>query len=221
LQELGQQSDLDDPNADPWGKWRYMLKRGSDIDLADLEQNPRPIALPAPEPGRFYDEQLQTEDNKVDCCPPTFATALAQSHEIFDELAAEPAGLKMIHRRTRWMMNSWLRNLPQMARGDHANNPLWMHPSDATSRGLSAGDGVRVFNANGSVDAIVDFDEDLMPGVVAMSHGWGQKHNPGMSVAQANPGVNCNVLLPSGLGSFERLSSQAHMTGIPVDVEVL
>jgi hypothetical protein len=39
-----------------------------------------------------------------------------------------------------------------------------------------------------------------------------------MSVAAARPGVNPNALLPSGPGSFEPLSSQAHMTGVPVDV---
>jgi hypothetical protein len=30
--------------------------------------------------------------------------------------------------------------------------------------------------------------------------------------------VNPNALLPSGLGSFDPLSSQAFMTGVPVEV---
>ena len=64
-------------------------------------------------------------------------------------------------------------------------------------------------------------DDELMPGVVAMSHGWGNAGTSGMKVAQSAPGANCNALLPSGRGSFERLSSQAHMTGIPVEVEAL
>jgi hypothetical protein len=33
--------------------------------------------------------------------------------------------------------------------------------------------------------------------------------------------VNVNALLPSGPGSCERLSNQAHMTGIPVEIEKL
>jgi anaerobic selenocysteine-containing dehydrogenase len=219
LQELGQPSDLDDADADRWGKWRYMLKRGSDIDLADLMADPQPVALPKPEAGPFFDEQIQTEDQKVDCCPATFAEALTNAATIFAELQAEPDGFKLIHRRDSWMMNSWLRNLPRMQKGGRTTNPLWMHPSDAEGRGVRAGDAVRVFNANGVIEAVVDYDDALMPGVVAMSHGWGQAKNPGMSVAQQAPGVNCNVLLPSGPGSFERLSSQAHMTGIPVEVE--
>jgi hypothetical protein len=51
-----------------------------------------------------------------------------------------------------------------------------------------------------------------------MTHGWGQGQTRGMTVASATPGVNCNVLLPSGPGSFEPLSNQAHMTGVPVEV---
>jgi hypothetical protein len=42
-----------------------------------------------------------------------------------------------------------------------------------------------------------------------------------MRVAAEHPGANPNALLPSGPGSFEPLSSQAHMTGIPVDVLAL
>jgi hypothetical protein len=41
-----------------------------------------------------------------------------------------------------------------------------------------------------------------------------------MKVASAAPGVNCNALLPSGPGSFDPLSNQSHMTGIPVEVSL-
>ncbi len=60
--------------------------------------------------------------------------------------------------------------------------------------------------------------EDLMRGVVAMTHGGGHARTPGMRLANASPGTNCNVLLPSGTGSYEPLSSQAHMTGVAVEV---
>ena len=61
-------------------------------------------------------------------------------------------------------------------------------------------------------------DDELMPGVVSMVHGWGHAASPGLRVAAEHPGTNPNVLLPSGPGSYEPLSSQAHMTGIPVTV---
>ena len=62
--------------------------------------------------------------------------------------------------------------------------------------------------------------DELMPGVVAMVHGWGHRRTPGMRVAAEKHGVNCNVLLPSGPGSFEPLSNQSHMTGVPVEVRL-
>jgi anaerobic selenocysteine-containing dehydrogenase len=93
-----------------------------------------------------------------------------------------------------------------------------MHPDDAASRGLAEGARARVWNEHGEVVAAVSFDPDLLPGVVAMAHGWGNQATSGMRVAQEHPGVNASALLPSGRGSFEPLSSQAHMTGIPVEV---
>ena len=62
-------------------------------------------------------------------------------------------------------------------------------------------------------------DADLKRGVVALTHGWGNAKTPGMRVAHNTPGANQNVLLPSGAGSFDPLSNQAFMTGIPVEVE--
>jgi len=53
-----------------------------------------------------------------------------------------------------------------------------------------------------------------------MTHGWGHGASPALQVASNHPGVNVNALLPSGVGSFEPLSNQAHMTGIPVEVRV-
>ena len=73
----------------------------------------------------------------------------------------------------------------------------------------------------GELEAFVTLDDELMPGVVAMAHGWGNAGSTGLSVAGRHPGVNANRLLPSGPESFEPVSNQAFMTGIPVDVSPL
>jgi anaerobic selenocysteine-containing dehydrogenase len=92
-----------------------------------------------------------------------------------------------------------------------------MSPGDAERLGLAEGARVVCRSAHGAVQATLALDADLMPGVVAMTHGWGNART-GMSVAKAHPGVNANALLPTGVGSFEPLSNQAHMTGIAVEV---
>ena len=69
----------------------------------------------------------------------------------------------------------------------------------------------------GELEAAVRIDDAVRPGVVSIEHGWGRQS--GMRLATDKPGVNINRLLPSGPGSFDPLSNQAWMTGIPVTVE--
>jgi len=126
--------------------------------------------------------------------------------------------LRLIHQRDAWMHNSWFANLPRLKRGGRTTNPLRMHPDDAVALGLADGEEVLVASEHGEVVATLAHAPDLMPGVVAMVHGWGHAASPRLSVAHASPGTNPNALLPIGPGSYEPLSSQAHMTGIPVRV---
>ncbi|MET0323591.1 MAG: molybdopterin dinucleotide binding domain-containing protein, partial [Ilumatobacteraceae bacterium] len=220
LQELGAPSLLDDEVPDPWSKWRHMLARGSGVDLADLQATGDVHVLPAPAPGEFYDVQVHTPDGRVDCCPPSFAEAVERCHRLFAETEAEVTGdgLRLIHGRDAWMHNTWFANVPRMKRGGRTDNPLAINPDDAASRQLADGDRVLVTSAHGDVESVVAIDADLKRGVVSMVHGWGHAASPRMHVAAEHPGTNPNVLLPSGTGSYEPISSQAHMTGIPVTV---
>ncbi|MCU1502003.1 MAG: hypothetical protein JWM12_1357, partial [Ilumatobacteraceae bacterium] len=221
LQAMGRPSLLDTDDPDPWSKWRHMLARQG-IDLADLAHGDPVAVLAAPAPGRFYADQVQTDDGRVDCCPAVFGPAIGRCAAIFGELAAEPSSqLKLITKRDPWMHNSWFANLERMKRSGRRLNPLTINPADADARGLPDGAEARVSNEWGEVDVVVRHDADLLPGVVALVHGWGHARVPGMQVAQRHPGVNPNVLLPIGPGSFEPLSSQAHMTGIPVEVRAV
>ena len=216
--QLAQALGLRGPDPDPWGRIDHMLRsRGHSLDevrAADPALVFEPLA-----PGRFYAEQLQTADGKVDCCPPEFSAALARAEAIFAELAAEGADrLKLITRRDLHMHNSWYANVPVMKHGRHDRNRLWVHPDDARARGLSDGAKARLWNEHGALELEIAFDPGLMRGVVALTHGWGNRGSTGMRVAARTPGVNANVLLPVGEGSFEPLSSQAFMTGVPVEL---
>jgi anaerobic selenocysteine-containing dehydrogenase len=217
-QELGLKSVLDaGPEPELFGRIGHMLKsRGHSLE--ELRANPHGIQFGELETGAFYDEWVQTADKRVDCCPALFAEALARAETICRELEAERADqLKLITRRDPWMHNSWYHNVERMKRPGRLENPLHMNPDDALRLGLRDGARVTCRSAHGAVDATLAYDADLMPGVVSMTHGWGHAKT-GMRVAQKHPGVNANALLPSGPGSFEPLSNQAHMTGIPVEV---
>ncbi len=218
LQELGQPSILDEATPDPWAKWRHMLQRGAGVELADLQATGDVHVLPAPTPGEFFDKQVWTADGKIDCCPPLFAGAFARCEMFFDEQLRERDSLRLIHGRDPWMHNTWFANVPRMKRRGRTSNPLAIHPDDAAALGIADGDRVVVASADGEVHANAALDDELMPGVVSMVHGWGHTASPRLRVAAEHPGTNPNVLLPSGPGSYEPLSSQAHMTGIKVTV---
>jgi len=155
----------------------------------------------------------------VDWCPPIFLPALGRCRALFDEARRNGRDvLLLVQRRDAWMHNSWFSNLERMKRNGRNSNPLGMNPTDVDRLGLRDGDAITVTSAHGSVQTTVQADEDLMVGVVSMVHGWGHAASPRMRVAAASPGANPNALLPIGEGSFEPLSSQAHMTGIAVTV---
>ena len=221
LQQLAARMGLEAGPEDPgprerFAKVAHMLgTRGADFETLRAEGV---IDFGSHQPGNFYTQHLQTEDQRVDCYPAHFEPALSRMDAIFEELSAATGPLVLISRREARSMNSWFANVPVLRRGAHTSNPVHMHPQDAVARGLADGASVVVQSAAGRIEAQLALSDDLRPGVVAMAHGWGHGGNARLRVAQAAAGVNVNRLLPSGPGSFEPLSGQAHMTGIPVDV---
>ena len=197
---------------------RMLEKRG--IKLAQLAATPGGMVLPGHQPGRFFEDVLQALDRRVDCCPSLLGEAIRTAADQFAELAAEPAGrLRLITKRDRFMHNSWFHNVEKMKRGDRAHNWLFMHPDDMRRLGLRERMLVRVATDADAIELPVRGDSDLMPGVVAVTHGWGHAEAAGMRVAQQLPGVNPNRLLSSGPGRCEPLGNMTHMTGVPVRVD--
>jgi anaerobic selenocysteine-containing dehydrogenase len=219
--ELGFKGPLDEgdtPNV--FSRLERMLQKGG-LSLRQLQLTPGGVVLSALAPGRFFDEQLATSDGRIDCCPALVADAIAALKQQLADIERTPGQLQLITKRDRFMHNSWFHNLDQLKHGERARNHLFMHPDDAARLQLDDGQLVRVRSAAGEVDLPLKHDADLMPGVVAATHGWGHAMAPGMQLASARPGVNVNRLLSSGPGSYDPLSNMAFMTGIPVEVEAV
>jgi len=211
----------DNTNVNLFSRTDHMLRHvGSSIEELKSSDHPT-LVLPKNAGGKFYTDWIQTESRRVDCCPDLFTEALLNCASIFRSSAVEASDktsqLKMISRRTNYMVNSWFHNVESLKRKGQLDNPLYMHPDDARSRNLGEGSMASIFNDNGSLQAQIKLDEDLKPGVVAMTHGWGNGETR-LNTASKYAGVNANILLPSGPGSYEKLSNQAFMTGIPVSI---
>ncbi|MCA9503778.1 MAG: molybdopterin-dependent oxidoreductase [Spirochaetaceae bacterium] len=220
LQEMGRPSLLDLP-GDDWltTLWDGRLaETGHSIDaLRRAEGNV--VVLPEATPGGFLERIAP--GGVFDACPAALDETLDRAEPIFLELAGEPSGgLKLITRRTPWMLNSGFQNVKVLreTKGGRTN-PLFMNPRDALERGLVAGQSVVVRNEHGELRAELALDERLREGVVAMSHGFGNRRTTGMPVAMALPGVNVNALSPTGEGSFDPVGGMGRLTGIRVEVE--
>lgn len=199
-----------------FNRFSHMMGQ-SELTLEDVREEGAVVLNPV-EPGKFFSNVIQTESGHVDCYPDTFSESIERCAEIFDELKAEETSqLKMISRRTNYMVNSWFHNVKSLKRSGHLNNPLYIHPDDARARNLGEGSTVKVHNEFGEVTTTVTLDDGLKQGTVAMTHGWGYQGRD-MKTASEFSGCNANDLLPSGAGSYEKISNQAFMTGVPVDV---
>ncbi len=219
VQELGFRSVLDaGDEPDLFGRIDHMLRSGGHSLGGAAARTRAGSCCPTSRPGA---------SSTSGCRRPTSASTAARRSSPRRSCAARRSAgsssasrrdqLKLITRRDAWMHNSWYHNVARMKRPGHLENPLFMNPGDAERLGLADGARVTCRSAHGAVEATLALDGELMPGVVAMTHGWGHART-GMNVARAHPGVNANVLLPTGPGSFEPLSNQAHMTGIAVEV---
>ena len=217
LQHMGMKAPLlDQPN--PFGRLEHMMARHQ-LSVDSLKAAPSgTVVLDTQSIGRFYTDFVQTDDKRVDCCPPLFADAIALAREQFQALKDQAPDYRLINLRTNYMHNSWYQNVAKLKRGKHDHNPLHMHPQDMAALGLTDGDPLEVSNEYGEVTALARSDNSLRPGVVAMTHGWGNQKTPGLRVANRYPGVNINALLPNGPGSYEKLSNQAFMSGVPVAI---
>ncbi|MBL4681572.1 MAG: molybdopterin-dependent oxidoreductase [Pseudomonadales bacterium] len=209
--------------SDLFGRTDHMLRQ-SHLSIEALKEMPSNTAvLPGIQSGTFFTDWIQTESQRVDCCPSLLSESRIECERLFLEsnanIEADAVQLKMITRRTNYMVNSWFHNVKSLKRKAQLSNPLFMHPEDARARNLGEGSRVQIKNNNGAIVSTVALDEGLKLGTVALTHGWGNDETR-METAKKFAGVNANILLPSGPGSYEKISNQAFMTGIPVDVEV-
>jgi anaerobic selenocysteine-containing dehydrogenase len=218
LRALGRESLIDVTATDPLATLFDPGLRGTGLSIDALREAGGVRTITEPGPGRSM--QRLGLDGPIPCVPGDLRSTLERGHQLFRELRSEdPGAFKLITRRTRTTLNSTLQNLPVHGERSADPNPLWMHPDDGTWLGLDPESRVKVSNAHGAIETGVRFDARLRPGVVAMTHGFGNAWSAGMPRAQEYPGVNVNILSPQGPGTFDPVSAMSHLTGIPVEVQ--
>ena len=161
-------------------------------------------------------EVLRTPSGKIELAPPSLLADLARAAAAIHAPAPE---MVIIGRRQLRSNNSWMHNLPVLAKGAFRCTAL-VHPDDAARLGLSDGAMAQICNGARQIVAQVEICASMMPGVVSLPHGWGHDM-PGtqMAVASERPGVNLNALLDENLR--DPLSGNAVLSGIAVEIRAL
>ncbi|MFQ5416523.1 MAG: molybdopterin-dependent oxidoreductase [Myxococcota bacterium] len=195
-----------------------ILRLTGNGSFEKLLREPHGRALPDHQPGSFLGKRIITDDGKLDLAPAAFIEHAAKLEPDFARERRNRDQLKLITRRHVKTHNSWTHNDPDFVSGTRHTNYLYMHPDDAHARGLVHGDLVDVSSGTATVRLPMQTLPDLLPGTVALPHGWGHQHATGLSVASKTSGVNVNILAADGPDAVERISGMATLTGILVEV---
>jgi anaerobic selenocysteine-containing dehydrogenase len=216
---LARSTGLDPDPELPRGPERLldlMLRGGPyGLSLEKLRAEPHGLDLGALEGGRLP-RILATESGSLELAPLLLVDDVPRLRTALEERRRDDR-LLLVGRRNVRSNNSWMHNVPALAKG-RDRCTLLVHPDDAARLGLRHGARARVRSRVGEVDAPVAVSDEMMPGVVSLPHGHGHGE-PGarLGVAAAQPGVNSNALTDEA--ALDALSGNAVLNGIPVDVQ--
>ncbi|MEO8553645.1 MAG: molybdopterin dinucleotide binding domain-containing protein, partial [Kofleriaceae bacterium] len=195
--------------AGPYGDRFGQVPDG--LTLAKLRATPAGIDLGALAPR--IPEVLRTPSGKIELAPPPLLADLAR---VEADLARPVPAMVVIGRRQLRSNNSWMHNLPTLAKGKFRCTAL-VHPGDAARLGLATGARAEVVRGERSITVEIEVTDQMMPGVISVPHGWGHDEpDTRMTVAAARPGANLNALLDDALR--DPLSGNAVLGGVAVEL---
>jgi anaerobic selenocysteine-containing dehydrogenase len=186
--------------------------RPDGLTLAQLENLEHGVDLGALAPR--IPEILRTPSGKVELAPPSL---IADMVRLMVDLASPRPAMTIVGRRDVRSNNSWMHNLPTLAKGPERCT-LHVHPDDAARLALVDGAMARVRSVGGAeISVPVTVTDRVSPGVVSLPHGWGHDLSGSrLSVAALRPGANLNALFDST--ARDPLSGNAVLSGVEVTV---
>jgi anaerobic selenocysteine-containing dehydrogenase len=204
----------------PWGD--QFGRKPDGLSLAKLLASPHGIdmgPLQARLPG-----VLRTPDGMIQAAPAPLLDDLARVEAALSQAQASADGaghpVTVIGRRDLRSNNSWMHNLPILAKGPERCLAL-VHPQDAATAGIADGALAQLEGAAGRrITVRVKCSEEMRIGVVSVPHGWGHDL-PGTTQRLANerPGANLNALLDET--QRDPLSGTSVLSGVAVRLQAI
>lgn len=190
---------------------------GDGLNFERVKNAPHGIDLGPMKPA--LPDRLFTKNKRIALAPELFTKDLARVKEKL--AAAKPAskngdGLVLIGRRQLRSNNSWMHNSERLVKGKDRCT-LLINPKDAEKRKITEGQKVKLSSRVGTIEAVAEITDEMMPGVVSLPHGWGHDR-PGvqLDVAKKHAGVSINDVTDEQL--LDTLSGNAVLNGVPVTV---
>ena len=196
------------PNGDLFG-----ARRGG-LSLDKLRKHPHGLVLAEEIETGVLSEKVRHKGSRVRLAPPEIVEEMTRAEASNGDDPDYP--LRLIGLRELRSHNSWMHNAPLLMRGGRVQ-ALRVHPDDAAACGLEDGGEVCVESKSGAVTVPVKVTDEMIPGAVALPHGWG--HRGGWQLANEHAGANVNLLASSDPDDLERLAGMAYLNGIPVRLE--
>ena len=160
---------------------------------------------------------VTTENRRIDLAPAYLLDDVPRLREALATRSRED-GMVLVGRRQMRNMNSWLHNLPALAKGRNRCT-LLISGKDAQRLGIADGGDAVVRSRVGEIVVQCEVTDEMMPGVVSLPHGFG--HGAGATrltvAARRQPGVNANALTDEH--ALDAPSGTSVANGIPVEVE--
>ena len=204
-----------------------LLRTGKAGDWFGLRRNgwswkklttraPHGVVLHEDLPLRPLEGRLQHPDKKIhlaDTKVMAEITRLEQENAVDVERPYRLIGMREVRSH-----NSWMHNAPRLM-PDSRRHLLRIHPADAEALGLVEGDEARITSRAGEIVVPATLTDEIIPGTVALPHGWG--HNGSWRRANASGGATSNFLASSRVEDVEALSGSTVLNGIPVRIEAV
>jgi anaerobic selenocysteine-containing dehydrogenase len=148
-------------------------------------------------------------ETRFDLVPDTLVADLAAT---LDRGEDRDFPLRLTSRRSAHVFNSSGHQYPALARKG-TTNPAFMNPADMESLGIGAGQAVVITGRRGTLRAIAQPDPAVRPGIVSMSHAFGDVGNDDIAAIGATTGRLVDETV-----DYDPITGQSLQSGIPVRV---
>lgn len=191
--------------------WIEFMIKPSGVSFSRLEEEQIVYATPPVQYRKYLDKGFNTPSGKVEFYSTLFEANGYSPIPHYTEPAMETLNPKILSekgfsllatsRRPAQFVHTKLKNIEVLSKS-YPEPLVWVHPQDASNRGIGEGNEVEVTSPQGQVTLRAKLTENTKPGLVWIDFGWG---NPTDRKANINVLVNDAYFDPVSGGTPNRL----------------